>query len=204
MFQWKHYASPDHRLDAASTNIMDLYVLTTEYYNLITQWINKGAVLEEMPQPQTPEDLRIAFSGMDSVKSISDEIIWHPVKFKILFGQAADSETRCTFQAVKLPNARMSDGEMKSRIVNTINKYFAIELWDFGEKFYFTELAAYIHQQLATEIASIVIVPLNESSRFGTLFEVKSASDEIFISTVTVADVQIVNNYTSTNMRIGR
>ena len=47
------------------------------------------------------------------------------------------------------------------------NGNFDIENWDFGEPFYFTELASYIHSQLVGNIQSIVLVQQYENSRFG-------------------------------------
>jgi hypothetical protein len=63
-------------------------------------------------------------------------------------------------------------------------------------------LASYVHQSLLKDINSIVIVPQNNSSQFGDLFEVVCESDEIFISTATVNNIEIVNTYTETNLRM--
>ena len=58
--------------------------------------------------------------------------------------------------------------------------------------FYFTELAAYIHNQLAPDLLTAVIVPNQSGQRFGSLFQINSAADEIFISGATVDDVSII------------
>jgi hypothetical protein len=132
----------------------------------------------------------------------SDELIWRPVKYKFLFGSSAIPELQAQFKIVRLQNAALSDGEIRSKVIQTINTYFSVNKWEFGETFYFTELAAFLHIQLATSIASVVIVPLLNAGSFGDLFEVRSATDEIFISTAQVSDVVIIDGNTMTNLRI--
>jgi hypothetical protein len=80
--------------------------------------------------------------------------------------------------------------------------FFEIRNWDFGEKFYYTELAAYIHSTLSQSLSSVVIVPKKEEAQFGDLFEIVAGSTELFLSTATVADVELVTNYTETNLRV--
>jgi hypothetical protein len=203
LFQWKHFAPVDHRIDAAVTNIIDLFVLTNEYYREIQEWLQQGAITAKFPSPPTPEDLHITFAELNGYKSASDEMIWHPVKFRTLFGDSAPEELRAKFQVVRLPNSTLSENEIKSRVIKGINEFFDVKNWDFGETFYYTELATYLHQNLATEIASVTIVPLNEEAKFGTLFQIRAEPDEIFLSTARVSDVQVVRNYTQTNLRIG-
>ena len=58
--------------------------------------------------------------------------------------------------------------------------------------FYFTELAAYVHNQLAPDLLTAVIVPNQSGQSFGSLFQINSAADEIFISGATVDDVSII------------
>lgn len=202
MFQWKHYAPSDRRIDPAKTNIIDMFILTNEYDFITRQWIANGADMAEMPPAPTELDLRMTFGEFEEFKMFSDDIVWRPVKYKFLFGNGAEPELRVQFKIVKMANTSMSDGEIKSRVVRAINQYFNPQLWDFGETFYFTELAAYIHQQLANVIASIVPVPQDNSGSFGDGFEVKCRSDEIFISTAQVSDVIIINSNTPTNLRI--
>ena len=111
-------------------------------------------------------------------------------------------ELQATFKVVKVANATLTDNEIKSKVIQAIDTYFSINNWDFGESFYYTELSAYIHQQLANTIASIVIVPQKAESVFGNLFQVKAESNELFLSTASVSDVVIVRNLTDTNLRI--
>ena len=108
---------------------------------------------------------------------------------------------QATFKIVKNPDIVINDNEVKSRVISAINEFFALDNWDFGETFYFTELTAYVMQQLAPSIVTFVIVPVQESQNFGSLFEIKSESDEIFISGATVADVTIIDNVTATRLK---
>ena len=201
-FLWKHYAPSDHRIDPSKTNIIDIFVLTNEYDFLTRLWVANGADPVALPLPPTELDLRIAFSEFDNYKMFSDEIVWRPVQYKFMFGSGAADELRGQFKVVKLPSSPLSDGEIKSRVIRAVNDYFNVSMWDFGETFYFTELAAYVHQQLAGVIGSFVFVPTNEDSRFGEGFEVKCRSDEIFLSTAQVSDVIIINSNTASNLRI--
>ena len=86
----------------------------------------------------------------------------------------------------------MSDAVIKTRVIAAINEFFALDNWDFGDTFYFTELAAYVHNQLAPDLLTVVIVPNQSGQTFGSLFQIGSAADEIFISGATVDDVSII------------
>ena len=50
-----------------------------------------------------------------------------------------------------------------------------------------------MHQQLAPDLNTVVIVPNQSGQTFGSLFQVASAADEIFISGATVDDVSIID-----------
>ena len=74
-------------------------------------------------------------------------------------------------------------------------------LWDFGDNFFFSELAAYLHEQLGSIIASVVLVPLNPLKTFGDLYEIRSAPNEIFVNGATVVDVEVIDALTQSNLR---
>ena len=84
---------------------------------------------------------------------------------------------------------------------NAVYNFFDISNWDFGETFYFTELAAYVHKQLSGEISSFVIVPESTNSVFGKLFQITPMSDELFIPDVSLNDIDIVETITSENIK---
>ena len=101
------------------------------------------------------------------------------------------------FKIVKNRDLVINDNELKSDIVESINRFFAIENWDFGETFYFQELSAYIMNQLSPRLVSVLIVPNQSTSKFGSLFEIKSEPDEIFISSATVGDIETISEITA-------
>ena len=202
-FQWKHFAPDDHRIDPAITNINDMYVLTSNYYDKVQYWA-RSSITTDLPKPPTATQLKVEFKELEMIKAVSDTLVWNSGSFVPLFGSNAKEEYQCTFKVIKALSSRYSDDEIRQKVIELINTYFAIDNWDFGETFYFTELSTYIHQQLTSEISSIVIVPVHTSSKFGTLFEISCKPHELFVSTAKVSDVEIVNSLTATNLKVGR
>ena len=189
-FQYTHHAGQETRIDPSVSNIVDIYMLERTYDNLFRIWLQDGGT---KPTESTSDQLRINYSGkLNPLKSLSDQIIFHPVKYKILFGSNADEELQATFKVVKNKNTNVTDAVIKTRVIQAINEFFALDNWDFGDAFYFTELAAYIHNQLAPDLLTAVIVPNQSGQTFGSLFQINSAADEIFISGATVDDVSII------------
>ncbi len=189
-FQYKHHAGQETRIDPSVSNIIDVYLLERSYDNLFRIYLQEGGTA---PQVSTSDQLRIAYSGtLNPLKSLSDQLIYHPVKYKLLFGSNADEELQATFKVVKNPSTNVSDAVIKTRVIAAVNEFFALDNWDFGDTFYFTELAAYIHNELAPDLLTAVIVPNQSGQSFGSLFQVDSAADEIFISGATVDDVSII------------
>lgn len=201
-FRWQHYAPRSNRIDPSVSNIIDLVLLTSTYYNDIITWKDSNDITAPVPDAPTTEELRIQFAELNTYKMMSDQIIFKPGKFKLLFGVGALDELRATFKVVKVPGTTVTDNEVRSEIINAIDEFFDISNWDFGESFFYTELSAFIHQRLAKIVASIVIVPTKADSVFGNLFQVKAEPDELFLSTASVSDVEIVRNLTDTNLRI--
>ena len=190
-FQYKHNAGQETRIDPSVSNIVDIYMLERSYDNLFRIWLQDGGA---KPTPSTSDQLRINYSGkLDPLKSLSDQIVYHPVRYKILFGSSADEQLQATFKVVKNTNTNVTDAVIKTRVIAAINEFFALDNWDFGDAFYFTELAAYIHNQLAPNLLTAVIVPNQTGQTFGSLFQINSAADEIFISGATVDDVSIIS-----------
>ena len=201
-FKWSHYSPIDQRVDPAPTNIIDMIVITNGYYTDVTNWKNNNGTKYTLPAAPTTEELRIQFDNLNQYKMVSDSMIWNSGEFKILFGSQAADELQATFKVVKAPSASISDNEIKTRVIQAIDVYFDIRNWDFGEKFFYTELAAFVHQQLSNMISSVVIVPTNASSQFGNLFEIVAGPNQLFMSTATVNNVSIVSNLTEQNMRV--
>ena len=200
-FNYKHNSPSDRRINPGLSNIIDMYVLTRAYSNSYTTYIqdNTGVIIE--PTTNTTSDLTTQFSDLLNYKMLSDEIIFHPVKYKPLFGSRASSTLQASFKIVKNTQTTVTDTEIKTQAIEAINDYFNINNWDFGETFYFTELAAYIHNQLTPYIATVLIVPKGTNQNFGSLFEIKSNNNEIFISDSKVEDIEIIDAITASKIR---
>jgi len=192
-FLYKHTATESTRIDPAQTNIMDIYLLERSYDQRFRIWLSDRSI-EAKPLPSTSDQMRISYaSSLMSIKAVSDQIIFHPVKYKILFGNQADEQFQATFKVVKNSSTNATDSIIKTRTIRAINEFFALNNFDFGDTFYFTELATYIHNQLAPNLLTVVIVPNQSGQVFGSLFQISSAPDEIFVSGATVDDVAIID-----------
>lgn len=201
-FRYFHAADENQRIDPSASNIIDSYILTRGYDSQFRQWL-KGDI-ENEPLPPSSDSLFISYGQqLNKIKSVSDEVIYHPVKYRVLFGSKADSELQARFKIVKNPDLVINDNELKSRVIRAINRYFALDNWDFGDTFYFSELAAYVLIELTPDLATFVIVPEQQNQTFGSLFEIKSESEEIFISGATVADIDIIDEITASRLQAG-
>jgi hypothetical protein len=200
-FQYRHNSPLTNRIDPGSTNIIDLYVVTQDYYTAYRNYIvdSTGTVAE--PIPPTIDQLSTEYAGLQNYKMISDNMIVNPVKFKPLFGAKAADQLRATIKVIRASNSTASVSEIKSTVVANLDAYFAIENWDFGDTFYFSELSAYLHQQMGDIVSSVVLVPLNPQKSFGDLYEIRSAPNEIFVNAATVLDILVIEALTSTNLR---
>lgn len=194
-FQYTHSADYEARIDPGTSNIMDVYVLTKNYDTKFRQWIAGATTTKPLP-PGSDELFDIISPNLNPIKSVSDEIVYHPVHYKVLFGSSANLDLQVSFKVVKNSDQVISDNDIKARVITAINSFFALENWDFGDTFYFTELATYVMNELAPDIANFVIVPRLEGLNFGSLFEIKSASDQLLISGATVNDIDIVSGLT--------
>jgi hypothetical protein len=200
-FQYIHNASENRRIDPSVSNIIDVYLLTKTYDINYRRWLT-GA-LSARPSEPTSGSLQIQFgSNLDPIKSISDEIVYHPVKYFPLFGDKANSEFQAIFKVVKNPNKVINDNNLKVRIINSINEFFSIENWDFGDRFFASELVTYIVSQNSPDISNMVLVPKQESQAYGSLIEIKAQPDEILVSAATVDNIEILYNITATELNL--
>lgn len=189
-FMWQHFAPNDHLIDPSVSNIIDVYVLTRGYYALMQKYL-KG-LLEYEPIPPTSLELRNTYRTLIESKMISDSVIMHSGRVKLLFGNKATPELRAKFRVVKAPDAKLTGDQIRARILAIVNDYFSIDNWDFGQTFYATELCAVIHQQLSTEISSVVLVPEFPTNYFGDLFHLRCEPHEIFVSCAGLENVELV------------
>ena len=200
-FQYRHNAPLTTRIDPGTTNIIDLYVVTLAYYTAYQNWIQDttGTVIE--PDVPSLDELTTTYQGLQNYKMLSDNIILNSVVFKPLFGQKAAAELRATIKVIRASGSTASTSEIKSAVVAAMNTYFSIDKWNFGDTFYFSELAAYLHSNLGSIISSVVLVPLNSQKYFGDLYEIRSEPNEIFANGATINNIEVIEALTSTNLR---
>ena len=200
-FQYRHNSPLTNRIDPGSTNIIDLYLVTAEYYTAYQNYVkdSTGTVLE--PSRPTIDQLSTAYAGLQDYKMISDNMILNSVVFKPLFGEKAAEQLRGTIKVIKAQGSTASISEIKSLVVSYIDEYFTIDKWDFGDTFYFSELAAYLHSQIGDVVSSVVLVPLDPEKSFGDLYEIRSAPNEIFVNGATINNIEVIEALTSTNLR---
>lgn len=147
------------------------------------------------PTQPTVLELRASYPNLFDIKMLSDTLCIRSGQFKLLFGEKADLSLRSRFKVIKNVNSTLTNEEIKLKILDIINEYFLIENWNFGDTFYVTELIATIHLNMSKDISSVVIVPINSSSTFGSLFTITSGVDEVLQSCATVDDIEIVSNF---------
>ena len=200
-FQYRHNSPLTSRIDPGTTNIIDLYVVTNEYYVAYQNYIRDVTGTVPEPLPPTIDQLTTTYSGLQDYKMISDSVILNSVDFKPLFGQKAAEELRATIKVIKAANSTASVSEIKNLVVANLNNYFTLDKWDFGDTFYFSELAAYLHAEMGGIISSVVLVPLNPQKSFGDLYEIRSEPNQIFVNAANVNNVEVIEALTSTNIR---
>ena len=198
-FAWFHKATSYRLIDPAASNIIDTYIITRGYYTQLRQWLN--GITTVTPDLPTPLTLRTDYGYMIDNKMISDTMILHPGKIKLLFGSRAIPTLQATFKVIRPSTKALTDNQVKNVVVDTIKTFFDINTWEFGETFYFTELATAIHNALPSEIDSVVLVPKSSSNQFGDMFQVIVREDEILQPDISVIDVEIVTSYNTQNLR---
>jgi len=196
-FQYRHSADEQSRIDPGVSNIMDLFVLTTGYDVIFRQWLAGSIPTKPLP-PSSNEIYNMVAPSLNLIKSISDELIYHPVKYKILFGKLAEPGFQAQFKVIVNPGVVISANDVKTQILSAINTFFALGNFDFGDTFYFSELATYVMNKLTPNITNFVIVPTGNTLSFGGLYEITAGPDELFISGATVDNIDIVTAITPT------
>lgn len=199
-FQYRHNSPNYRRIDPSPNNIIDLYILTKQYAADYISWIQDTSNSVQEPEIPTVDSLSTSYGVLENYKSITDTIIYNPAKFKPVFGTKAPLSLQANFKVVKNPNIVISDSDIKTSVIAAINTYFDSSNWDFGETFYFSELSAYLHSVLAPNIASITIVPANETSVFGSLLQINAEYNEIIVSAATVDNVQVISAITAAQL----
>ena len=194
-YNWEHFADKDKRIDPSTSNIVDVYILTTDYTRKVDAWKASGFA-GEMPKSPNSYELKKVMESIKNKEMMSDHVSYIPVKFKPLFGSQAQQENQAVFKVVKKDGTTYTDSEVKSSVSAAVNSYFKTENWDFGDTFYFSELAAHIHKTLPDYISSVVITPKYSSNQFTKMLSITSEPNEIFMSVTTSADVKLISRIT--------
>ena len=190
-FLWQHFTPDDHLIDPSPSNIIDVYVLTRGYYSGVQNYLRGIEPVE--PAPPSSLELRNTYRTLIENKMISDTVVMHSGKVKLIFGTQALPELRATFRIVRAGGAKLTGDQIRSKVLDLINQYFSINNWDFAQDFYATELMAVIQSKMPTEIASAVLVPVFPTNYFGDLFFLRSAPDEVFVSCASLGDIEIIS-----------
>jgi hypothetical protein len=200
-FQYRHNSPLTNRIDPGSTNIIDVYMVTNAYYTAYINWLQDttGTVIE--PLPPTIDDLNTAYQGLQDFKMLSDNMILNSVDFQPLFGQKAEPALRGIIKVIRAAGSTASVSTIKNLVLANLNAFFDIANWNFGDTFYFSELSAYIHQNIGDTVSSVVLVPLSTQKSFGDLYEIRCAPNQIFVNGATVNDIQVITALTSTNLQ---
>jgi hypothetical protein len=203
-FQYRHNSNNTTRIDPATTNIIDLYVVTQSYYTAYQNWIQDSTNTVPKPNMPTINELNQEYSQVQNFKMLSDSVVLNSVVFKPLFGPKAEPALRATIKVIKQSKTNASDSEIRSAVLTAMNEYFNINNWNFGDTFFFSELSAYLHAECGELISSAVLVPNDPSKRFGDLYEIKCTPYEIFANGAVANDVLVVAALTPAELQIGR
>jgi hypothetical protein len=200
-FQYRHNSPNTTRIDPATTNIIDVYVVTQSYYTQYSNWIKDTTNKLVEPTSPTINELNLAYSEINNYKMLTDTLILNSVKFKPLFGTKADPKLRATIKVIKSSSTTASDSEIRSSVLAVINSYFDIQNWNFGDIFYFSELSAYVHSLLGDLVSSIILVPNDPTMSFGDLYEIHSAPYEIFLNAAQATDITVISSLTPAELQ---
>ena len=198
-FMWQHFTPYGNLIDPSASNIHDIFIITRGYYDNLTSYLRGTSSIE--PETPSPLELRNSYGYLLNNKMLSDTVVLHPGKIKLLFGSLASPELRAKFKIVKSASATFSSERIRQEALAVINDFFSIDNWDFSISFYATELISLIHQRMPTQVASVVLVPLYSTNSFGSLFTVEAGIDEILQSCATINDIEIVEALTPAVLR---
>jgi hypothetical protein len=201
-FQYRHNSNNTTRIDPATTNIIDLYVVTQSYYTQYQNYIQDSTNTIPKPIPPTINELTTQYSQLQDYKMLSDSVIVNNVVFKPLFGPKADPLLQATIKVIPNSTTNASNSEIISSVLTQMNNYFNISNWNFGDTFYFSELSAYIHTNIGDYVSSCVLVPNDPTLSFGDLYEIKCMPYEIFVNAATAQDVIVIAALTPAELQV--
>lgn len=202
-FEWFHYAPESQRIDPSPGNLHDVYLLTSVYDTAVRSWIAQGAQADMMPFPPSDDSLQIQYAAFNDYKTMSDSTILHTMRYKPLFGPSALPQLQGVFKLIQTPGSTAAQNDLALRVLNALSTFFEASRWEAGSAFYFTELCAFIHTQLAPDIQTVVLVPTFSNYAFGRMFQVQAEPEELFISTATLNQIEFIDALSDEDLRIG-
>lgn len=191
-FLWLHNTPRYHLVDPATSNIIDMFVMTRGYYQAHTLWLNDR--LPRRPQAPRAVELRMAYRPILANKMMSDTVVFQAGKLKTIINSKSDPNLRAKLKVIKSPSTTLTDSEIKVRVVEASREFFDLNKWEFGQTFHFTNLATAITNELEGDISSVVLVPDSSDGTFGDMFQVKAREDEIIYGFVSPRDVEIIES----------
>lgn len=189
-YLWLHRTPRYHLVDPSSSNIIDMFIIPRGYHTLHKMWLMDK--LPNRPEPPSAFQLRNDYGYLLQNKMLSDTVVLHPGKFKVIIGKHAPDVLKATIKIVRSQNRTLTANQIKTMIVDVVHEYFDINKWEFGQTFFFSELAAFIHSKLPVDIDSVVLVPKFRSHIFGDLMQVNAKEDEIIQPSISVSDIELV------------
>jgi hypothetical protein len=199
-FRWDHYADINKRIDPSTSNIVDMYVLSADYVRKVNEWVANDFTPSTPPTAPNNFELAKIMDSIEPKRAMADHIAYIPVQFKYLFGSYAEVENQAIFKVIKRLGVGYTDSEIKTAVSTKVNEYFTINNWDFGDTFYFSELAAFLHKELGDYISSVVITPKYSGNKFEDLLSISCALNEIFMAVTTSSDVKIITQLASSEL----
>jgi hypothetical protein len=191
-FAWYHTAPRHHLINPSATNIIDMAIIQHSYYNDVVHWVDSGAI---QPIAPTAYSLTQSYNYLLANKMISDSAVLYSGNIKILFGPKADPHLRAKVVIVKAPHTPLTNSQLTQQISKDIRTFFSPDLWELGESFSFSELAAWVHDSHAGDISSIILIPLSDIGSKGEMQQILAMEDEIFYPDLSGNTIEIVESY---------
>jgi hypothetical protein len=200
-FLWQHFTQSFQLVDPAKTNIVDIYLITKQFFSDFMNWLsNPAATIDLMPPPPDYKDLQLAYSKYLGKGMLSDEIVLRPGRFKPIFGSKSRPELRAKIQLI-VQTKTSAHQTIKAEVVQLIREYFDLGRQDFGQTFFFSDLSRYVSSNSRHQIASMLLVPLYPGFEFGDLYQLRPAPNELLVPDISTVDIEIVENITRTSIR---
>lgn len=203
--QYKHYTTDHIRIDPVPSAFIEMYVLTAQNYKAVMDWkSDTNRSIETFPAYPTNYELMTQFAPLEENKMISDEMIWRPLKYKLLFGKEADEKLRADIKVTKKATSLVADNIIRQRVLLYMEEFFNDSKWFNSKEFNYTELATYIHQRMSGDITNCVIVPLYDGYKFGKLYQIRFEEYEIPLNVATLDNIKVIPYISDDNIKIGR